>query len=303
MKILVSGGTGLVGQELVKVLAIRGHETLILTRNISQGSLQNYFHWDPKKDQFDISALDDVDCLIHLAGAGISKGRWTKKRKETLHNSRIASAKFLHRKCLELKVSPKYFISCSAIGWYGGINDLEPKTEDMNAYPDFLGNMCADWEAAADLFKNIGCQVSKLRLGLVLSNGGGALPIISFPVKYGIGSVLGSGKQSMPWIHLEDLCAIFIHLVEGLLPHSIYNAVSPNCVTNKEFTRCIAKTLNRPLWLPNVPSFILRILFGEMSLILLKGSPVSANKLSDYGFSFQFPQLSDALCNLCQKPD
>jgi hypothetical protein len=107
----------------------------------------------------------------------------------------------------------------------------------------------------------------------------------------------------MPWIHLEDLCAIFIHLVEGLLPHSIYNAVSPNCVTNKEFTRCIAKTLNRPLWLPNVPSFILRILFGEMSLILLKGSPVSANKLSDYGFSFQFPQLSDALCNLCQKPD
>tara|TARA_B110000444_G_scaffold22482_1_gene18643 strand:+ start:195 stop:1106 length:912 start_codon:yes stop_codon:yes gene_type:complete len=303
MKILVSGGTGLVGQELVRILANRGHQVLVLTRNISYKSLQNHFHWDPTKEEIDNSAFEDIDGLIHLAGAGIAQQRWTKKRKEILYNSRIASAKFLHRKCLELNVSPKFFISCSATGWYGGINDLAPKTEVMDAYPDFLGNMCVDWEEAADLFKNDTCQVSKLRLGLVLSQEGGALPIISLPIKFGIGSRLGSGNQFMPWIHIDDLCEIFLQLVEGLLPHSIYNAVTPNYVTNKEFTRLIAKALHRPLWVPHVPSFVLRLLFGEMSNILLKGSPVSADKLSNHGFTFKFPELSIALSHIWRRVD
>ena len=303
MKILVSGGTGLVGQELVRILVNRGHEVLVLTRNTSHKSLQNHFHWDPTKEEIDSSVFQDIDGLIHLAGAGIAKQRWSRKRKEILHHSRIASAKFLHRKCLELNVALKFFISCSATGWYGGINDLELKTEHMEAYPDFLGKMCADWEEAADLFKNDMCQVSKLRLGLVLSQKGGALPIMSLPIKLGVGSPLGSGKQFMPWIHLDDLCQIFLNLVEGLLPHSIYNAVTPNYVTNKEFTLIAAKALYRPLWVPHVPSFVLRLLFGEMSDILLKGSPVSADKLSNHGFTFKFPELSKALNHIWKKED
>ena len=303
MKILVSGGTGLLGKKLVRILLNLGHNVDVLTRNLSHDSPQNYFYWNPSKEQIDSNALKETDCIIHLAGADISSSRWTQKRKKILFNSRIESAKFLHKKCLEFNVFPKFFISCSAVGFYGGINNLEPRTEDMNSYNDFLGILCKDWENAANLFKNNGCQVSKIRLGLVLSQNGGALPKMSFPIKYGVGSVLGSGMQSVPWIHIEDLCHIFIQLINGSLPHSVYNAVSPHSLTNKEFTECIARVINRHLWLPNIPSFILWILFGEMSVILLKGSHVSAEKLLQNGFSFKFPKLSDALCQIWDQSD
>ena len=298
MKILITGGTGLIGSALSKTLNRLGHDVAVLTRKPSKNPHFKSYFWDPSKGEIDEDAFQNLDCIIHLAGANIADNRWTKKYKQELFSSRVESANFLFRKVKELDVSLKSFISSSAIGWYGAITSDKIFIEQDPCANDFLGQLSKQWELAADQFSDLGCLVSKVRSGIVLSSQGGALPKMTKPIVWGLGASLGSGKQYIPWIHVDDLCAIYIHLLEGDLPVGVYNGVAPESVTNKELTDLLAQALNKTLWLPNIPSWVLRLLYGKMSALLLNGSRVSAEKLSANGFEFKCPTIRRAIASI-----
>jgi len=297
MKILITGGTGLVGSALSKALHRIGHDVAILTRKPNDELDFKPYFWDPSKAEIDEDAFEDLDCIIHLAGANIAERRWTKKRRQEIYSSRVESAQFLYRKIKELKVPLKSFISSSAIGWYGAITNDEIYTELAPSANDFPGQLSKQWESAADQFTDLGCAVSKVRTGIVLSSEGGALPKMTKPIIWGQGAPLGSGKQYMPWIHVGDLCAIYIHLVEGILPAGVYNGVAPESVTNEDLTKLLAQALDKPLWMPNIPSWALYMLLGKMSSLLLNGSRVSADKLCQNGFEFKYPTIRRAVAS------
>lgn len=295
MKVLITGGSGLIGKVLTQSLEVAGHEVAILTRRLDSKSTVTQYLWNPYRKEIDADALSDVEAIIHLAGANIAEKRWTKKRWEEMYSSRVDSAQFLYKKVKEYKIPLKSFISSSAIGWYGAGTSQEVFTEESQCADDILGALSLAWESAADLFADLGCSVSKVRTGIVLTNGGGALPKMTKPILMGIGSPLGTGKQYMPWIHVDDICAIYVHLLEQKIPAGVYNGVAPESITNADLTRLLAKVLHRPLWLPHVPSFVLKLIFGEMATILLNGSRVSANKLIENGFQFKYPKTLEAL--------
>lgn len=298
MKILITGGSGLVGSSLTKVLLDMNYDVAILTRNPSSDLEVKQYFWDPSKFLIDEDALIDVDCIVHLAGTNISDRRWTNKQKQKIYSSRVESAEFLFQKIKELHIPLKSFVSSSAIGCYGLITTDQIYTEQDDCSDDYLGQLCAQWEAKADQFVNLGCKVSKVRTGIVLSSEGGALPKMMFPILWGVGAALGSGKQFIPWIHTDDLCAIYAALINEDIPHGVYNGVAPGTVTNNDFTRIIAETLNKPLWLPNVPSWVLKTIFGKMATILLNGSRASSTKLIQSGFQFKFLSIRSAILNL-----
>lgn len=295
MKILITGGSGLIGKVLTQSLQDAGHEVAILTRRLDSKSTVTQYLWNPNRKEIDADALSGVEAIVHLAGANIAEKRWTKQRWEEIYSSRVASAQFLYEKVKECKIPLKSFISSSAIGWYGAATSEEVFTEEADYADDVLGALSMAWELAADQFLDLGCSVSKVRTGIVLTNEGGALPKMTKPILMGIGSSLGSGKQYMPWIHLDDLCAVYTQLVEHQLPAGVYNGVAPESITNRDLTKLLAKVLHRPLWLPNVPSFLLSLIFGEMATILLNGSRVSANKLIENGFQFKHPKTREAI--------
>lgn len=298
MKILITGGSGLVGTALSKTLERRGHDIAILTRNINNKVEYKQYLWDPLRAEIDVLAIKNLDCIIHLAGARIGQKRWTKKYKEELLSSRVDSAQFLLQKIKELNVPLKYFISSSAIGWYGVKTTDEIYTEEAKASNHFLGQLCERWEQVADAFELLGCQVSKVRTGIVFSEYGGALAKLSKPILWGQGAALGSGRQYMAWIHVDDLCEIYAQLVEGLIPPGVYNGVAPDHITNDNLTKLLARALDRHLWLPNIPTWIINMLFGEMSSIMLNGSRVSSKKLIEHGFDFKYPTITEALARI-----
>lgn len=291
----------MIGKVLTQFLKDAGHDVAILTRKVNPKLKVKQYQWDPRVHEIDSEALFNVDCIIHLAGANIAEKRWTKKRWEEMYSSRVASAEFLFEKVKEDQIPLKSFISSSAIGWYGADTSEQVFTEEAACADDILGDLSLAWEAAADSFSDIGCSVSKVRTGIVLTNGGGALPKMMKPILFGMGSPIGSGMQYMPWIHMDDLCAIYKQLLEQKLPAGVYNGVSPEHVTNKDLTRLLAKVLQRPLWLPNVPSFVLSLIFGKMAVILLNGSRVSADKLIEKGFQFKYPKTLAALEDVLNK--
>lgn len=295
MKVVITGGSGLIGGVLSQVLDAAGHDVAILTRKVNPKLKVKQYQWDPRVHEIDSEALFNVDCIIHLAGANIAEKRWTKKRWEEMYSSRVASAEFLYKTVKENKIALKSFISSSAIGWYGAGSSDEVFKEEADCAEDVLGSLSKAWESAADQFLDLGCSVSKVRTGIVLTGEGGALPKMMKPILFGVGSPIGSGMQYMPWIHMDDLCAIYKQLLEQKLPAGIYNGVSPEHVTNKDLTRLLAKVLQRPLWLPHVPSFVLSLVFGKMAVILLNGSRVSADKLIKNGFQFKYPKTLAAL--------
>jgi len=298
MKILITGGTGLIGTALSKALNCIGHDIAILTRKPNDQLEVKTYYWDPGNDEIDAAAFEDLNCIIHLAGANIAERRWTKKRKQEIYSSRVESAQFLCRKIKEFKVPLKSFISSSAIGWYGAITNDDIYTEQAPCANDFLGKLSKQWELAADQFADMGCAVSKVRTGIVLSSEGGALPKMTKPIIWGQGAPLGSGKQYMPWIHVDDLCAIYIHLIEGVLPAGVYNGVAPESVTNEDLTKILAQVLEKPLWMPNIPSWALYMLLGKMSSLLLNGSRVSADKLCQNGFEFKYSEIRKAIASI-----
>ncbi|WP_299051060.1 TIGR01777 family oxidoreductase [uncultured Polaribacter sp.] len=291
-RILITGGTGLVGTRLSKMLSDRKHEVLILTRNPKK---ENEFKWDLNSNYIDDKALLHTDYIIHLAGAGIADKRWTEKRKKVIIDSRVDTASLLYRKVNELKITLKGFISASGIGYYGAKTSDIIYEENHNPGTDYIANVCVLWEAAAEQFERLKIPVTILRTGIVLSNKGGALDKMKTPII----SPLGTGDQYLPWIHLDDLCQLYINAVENNLT-GIFNAVAPEHHTSKTFSKTLAKSLKRPYLGIGVPSFLLKLVFGEMAIILLKGSRISAKKIEKNGgdYSFRFLKLEKALNDL-----
>ena len=286
-KILITGGTGLIGNKLTQLLIENNHEVVILSREPSK---KNEFKWDISEGSIDEKALINVDYIIHLAGAGIADERWTTKRKKILIDSRVESANLLYEKVKKLQIPLKGFISASGIGYYGAVTTEEIFEETAKSGHDFLAEICLKWEAAAMQFAEEQIPVTILRTGVVLSSTGGALEKMRTPVV----TPLGSGKQYLPWIQIDDLCEMYLKVVENNIT-GIYNAVAPEHHTSYSFSKELAKSIQKPFVGIPVPSFLLKIMFGEMAIILLEGSRISAKKVEKSGFSFQFETLKKAL--------
>lgn len=299
MKVLITGATGMIGQELVKVL----HQNNVKVNYLSTSkdkliSKDNYkgFYWNPEENEIDINAFDGVSVIYHLAGATVAK-RWTTSYKKEILESRIIPTQLLFSTLKNHPNKVTQIISASAIGIYpdslGAIYNEENKGVDDS----FLGEVVQKWEAAVDVFKSLDILVTKIRIGIVLSNKGGALPQMVTPIKYGVGAAFGSGKQYQSWIHIEDLVSIFYYTQVGEL-EGVYNAVAPHPVTNATLTKEIAKVLKRPLWLPNIPKFVMKAILGEMHILVFSSQSVSALKILNQGYQFKHASIEKALTNL-----
>lgn len=296
INILVTGGTGLIGKHLCILLRKKGYNIFILSR--SSTDAPNTYYWNIKDGYIEPKAIEEADYIIHLAGAGIADSRWSKSRKKELVNSRVKSTKLLFEKITALNPNLKGFIAASGIGYYGAITSEKIFRESDGAGTDFLATICKLWEKESMKFDTLNIRTVIFRTGVVLSKNGGALEKISHPIKLGVGSSLGSGNQYIPWIHITDLCNMYINAIENAELHGIYNAVSPEHITNSELTNSIAASLKKKIRLPNVPSFVLKTLLGKMAVILLEGSRVSSEKISNTGFKFEFKTLKDTVTDL-----
>jgi len=294
--ILVTGGSGLIGKYLCNLLKSKGHKVSILSRN--ETSNDSDFYWDISNNYIDSKAITSAEYIIHLAGAGIADKRWTSARKKNLIDSRVHSTNLLFNKVKVLNPDLKAFISASGIGYYGAITSKKIYSETDNPGNDFLSEICVLWEKAALQFNSINIRTVVFRTGVVFSKEGGALEKIIKPIKFNVGAALGTGKQYMPWIAMEDLCYMYVSAIENSEFNGIYNAVAPDHVTNKELTKSIAKTLKKTLWLPNIPSFFLKIMLGELAVILLEGSRVSSEKIKSTGFKFKYNLLKRFLLEI-----
>ncbi len=299
--VLITGGTGLIGSHLSKKLKENGFNVAFLSRKINTGSIIPVYLWNPDKKIIDADAISAADYIIHLAGAGIGDKRWTVSRRELIIDSRIKTGELILRKVLESGKKLKAFISASGIGYYGTISSDKVFNETDPPSNDFLGEVCRKWEEMADRFKESGIRTLKFRTGVVLAEKGGALERMTTIVNMGIGSPLGSGRQYIPWIHIDDLCNLYLRAVKDPSMMGAWNAVAPEYTTNSEFMRNLAEVLGKPFFFPAVPSFVLKTLFGEMSGIILKGSRISAGKIVSSGFEFEYPGLEKALKNLFPK--
>lgn len=293
-KILIGGGSGLVGSRLTDVLMDHGYEVCHLSRSKEPKSWVNTIYWDVDSQELDPKAIEEFDVIINLAGAGIADEAWTDSRKKEIRDSRVNSNLLIKNTLLQLENKPEFFISASAIGYYG-MRTLEREFhEDDAPGTDFLSKTCLDWESSAREVADLGIPTAMVRIGLVLSDEGGALTEIEKPVKWGVGAPLGTGKQYMAWVHVDDLSRIFLHILENKLK-GVYNGVSPQAITNKEFTYQLAKTLRKRILLPAVPAFILKMIMGDRAQLVLEGSRVSAKKIQDSGFKFEYEELGAAL--------
>jgi uncharacterized protein len=296
--VLITGGSGLIGRYLTSALLSEGYTVSHLSRNISHSEYASVFIWDPGKGILDPSAIDGVDYIIHLAGAGIGEKRWNKERKKEIAGSRIDSAALLYKAVIQSDNKLKAFISASAIGYYGSVTSGKIFSEEDDPANDFLGTTCKMWEAAADKFGKNGTRVVKIRTGLVMEKNDSALSRLLIPARIGIFPRLGNGRQYMPWIHIKDLCGIYLKAIKDENIKGAYNAVSPQHVTQWEFMKQLASALKKPFFHPRVPQFLLRIALGEMADIVLNGSRISCEKTERAGFSFQFRDLKEALENI-----
>ncbi len=296
--VLVTGGTGLIGKHLCEKLKRAGFDVAILSQVRHNKSNFPVFYWNWKNEEVDEMALRNSDFIIHLAGANIAGSRWTPERKKLIIDSRVKSTEFLQRKLKELNLGPKAFISASAVGYYGAITTKNIFKESDAPENDFLGTVCQLWEKAASNVFDPRIRTVQIRTGVVLTQHEGALGKMLQPIKWGVGSALGTGNQFMPWIHIDDLCNIYIKSLNDVTMNGAYNATSAEHQTNNSFTKLLAQKEGRSIWAPNVPSLILKFMLGEMADMILYGSRVSNAKITDTGFQLQFPKLKDALDDL-----
>jgi hypothetical protein len=293
--ILITGGTGLVGAELIKSLAAKGNTLSILSRSKGEDSSTPTFQWDHKKEFIEDGAFDGVDTLVHLAGAGVADKRWTEERKKEIIESRTLSSNLLYETLKNKPHQVKTLVAASAIGYYGMDTGDQLMTETSKSGSDFLAQVVKEWEASTKQFESLGIRVVQVRIGVVLAKEGGALPKILQPP---VAAPLASGDQFMSWIHMYDLVGIIEKGIEDHKMKGIYNAVAPKAETNRDFTKIAAKAFGK-LYLPiPVPSFALKLALGEMAQIVTGGNKVSAQKIEDIGFEFQFPALGKALTDL-----
>ncbi|MFT7335438.1 MAG: hypothetical protein ACI9M1_001345 [Porticoccaceae bacterium] len=294
--VLITGGSGFVGKQLTVVLIDSGYTVSILSRSKRTNAVDIFYYtWDIENQLIEEEAVLKADYVIHLAGANIAEKRWTEKRKEIVINSRKRSAELIlsvvkkHNKKLEA------FISASGIGIYGAVNGEAICTEKSRPANDFLGIVCQMWEAAADQFAQLGIRTVKVRTGLVVGKNDGFLNKLTPIFKLRLGSALGSGKQYMPWIYVEDLCDIYLEALKNPNMSGAFNAAINDNTTNDIFSKTLAKVYGYPIWLPNVPAFLLKLVMGEMSKLVLTGRRVSSDKIEGIGFNFKHRNLEDTL--------
>lgn len=305
--VLITGGTGLIGTALSKLLSERGHNIIILSRETSNlqppSSNISYARWDIRSQTIDKDAVAQADHIIHLAGANVAGKRWSKKQKKEIVESRTHSAALLVKALKENSNKVQSVITASGIGWYGpdspavikrgGFSESDPPADD------FLGQTCLQWEQSIDPVTAMGKRLVKLRTGIVLSNEGGALKEFRKPLRAGVAAILGSGRQIVSWIHIDDICRLYCHVMENDQLQGVYNAVAYQPVSNKKLVMELARQMRGKFYLPmHVPSFALKIALGEMSIEVLKSATVSNEKIRHAGFKFLYPSLEAALNEL-----
>ncbi len=291
--ILITGGTGLVGTRLAKLLSQNEHQVSLLSRS-SGNSEHKTFIWNPEKKIFPIEALKNVDFIVHLAGSGIADKYWTKKYKEKIVRSRVDSANLIFEVLKNNPHQVKCFISASATGYYGEsgetwVDETRPPADD------FLGNTCKVWEKSAMQFETLGMRVVILRTGIVLAKEDGAVKPMALSVKLFAGAAFGDGEQYMPWIHLDDLCREYEFAISNQSLHGAYNAVAPSPVKNSFFVKTLGKVLHRPIWPINIPGFVLKTILGEKAVVVLQGQRVTNEKIRQEGFAFKYNDVRVAL--------
>ena len=307
--VLISGGSGLVGTNLTRHLLERNFKVIILTRNknkVSDNPKISYSYWDIKKHIIDPESVKKADHIIHLAGAGVMDKNWSADYKETIIKSRTESAALLIKTLKETDHQVRTFVSSSAIGYYG--KDLNPlvrpegfREADLPSN-DFLGETCVLWEAASEPVKDLGIRRVVLRQGIVLANEGGAFKEFKTPLKFGVATIFGSGKQIISWIHIDDVCRMFCESIEHDYIQGAYNAVAPQPVSQKNFMSLLGEKLKGSFFIPmHVPAFILKLILGKRSVEILKSATVSDKKIKATGFTFLYPSLESALTELAKK--
>lgn len=296
MRILISGTSGLIGSALVPYLQGKGHSVKRLVRTRNSLSDQDVF-WDPESEIIDLSIVDGMDAVINLSGENVATGRWTEKKKDTIRSSRIMPTRTLANAIAKVEKPPAVFINASAMGYYGDRQDQEV-AEDAPSGSNFLAGLCREWEASTLPAKQRGVRVVCLRTSMVLSDKGGALAKILPLFKLGMGGVIGSGKQYMSWITLDDQIRSIEHILLNKELKGPVNLATPNPVTNEEFIKILAKVLNRPT-LISVPAGVLRFTLGEMAdELLLSSLRLKPQRLLETGFVFDHPELEEALRSL-----
>ena len=299
MRVLITGATGLIGQEIVKLCHEKDIKVNYLTTSKSKiVQEENYkgFYWNPKAKEIDADCFKEVDAIVHLAGATVSK-RWTPSYKKEILSSRTETTALLVNTLKELTHTVKQVVSASAIGIYPDslINYYDESHNEISS--SFLGQVVSVWEQASDEFLKLNITVSKIRIGLVLSNKGGALMEIVKPIKFGLGAAFGNGKQWQSWIHIQDLANLFLYVLQNNLS-GVFDGVAPNPTSNSELTKTAASVLHKPLFMPNIPKFFMKLILGEMHILLFESQRVSSKKIADEGFLFKFNYLEPALNNL-----
>lgn len=301
--ILITGGTGLIGNHLIPRLLDANHSIKLLSRNAGSKKIGNHlietYQWNIKNQEIDAAAFKDVDIIIHLAGKNINT-RWTKKAKRNIIESRTASSKLLLDYLQANAHSVKKIISASAIGYYGE-TATKAVLEHEKPGNDFLSITCQKWEASVKAFESIDIEVTTLRIGVVLSNKGGAYKAMKTAFSFGLGSAVASGNQFMSWVHIKDVGSAFIEAVENTDMKGTFNLTAPGACTNQFFSQSLAQSLHLPFFLPNVPEVFLKLFLGERANLLLTSTRTSCDKILNIGFPFEFDNLKQALIDLRNK--
>jgi uncharacterized protein len=298
--VLITGGTGLVGKALGQALLEKGYRVIILSRGRdrkSENANLSYATWNVAAQTIEKDAIAAADYIVHLAGAGVADKRWTKKRKQEIVDSRVQSSQLIVDSLKKIPNKVKAVVSASAIGWYGAdpvTPNLMPFTESDPADTAFLGTTCQQWEESIEPVTQAGKRLVKLRIGIVLSKDGGAIKEFLKPLRFGLATILGSGKQIISWIHIDDLVRLFIAALENENMHGAYNAVAPTPVSNRELILQLAKSRKKFYIHVPVPAFVLKLMLGEMSIEILKSATVSAKKVQQAGFTFYYPTIKGA---------
>jgi len=298
--IIVAGGSGIIGTYLSQLLRKEGYEVYILTRNKDKASQEKYFvHWDIEGHYID-TAVEKADHIINLAGSGIADGKWTRSRKKEILDSRVKSNELLINIIKERKLEVKSYVSASAIGYYGDGGSQYLSEQDGVITKEFLSDVCVAWEDAALPVKEFVDHLSFIRIGTVLTPKGGALEKMSKTIPLGVANYLGNGNQLMSWIHLHDVSNIFMFALRQQL-EGVYNAVAPEVLTNRDFTSQLKNALNSKALLLPAPAIGIKLIFGEMSRVVLNSSNISSKKIREAGYSFKYPTLQEALGELYSK--
>ena len=294
--VVLTGGTGFIGKKLTRLLLENGFSVSVLSRSVKENSEGiSYYKWDVDAGTIDEQAILNADYVIHLAGENIGAKRWTVNRKKAILDSREKSTQLLFSCLHKHNKQLKAFVSASGVGIYGAITDEVICSETTPAASDFLGTVCQKWEAATNSIRDLGIRTVQIRTGLVLGKGDGVLQQLIPLFKYKLGSAIGSGKQYMPWIHIDDLCRIYLASMLNSEMQGPYNAAINDSTNNTIFSSALAKVFGYTIWLPNVPAFVLQLVLGEMAQLVLKGRRINSDAIEKTGFQFQFTDLEKAL--------